>query len=277
MSDNLFPSFASAVEPPITVPYFWWKNGNVALKQVSETLYYGGWLAKAEEVMAAASDNGYDMGLVEANFEAVTMVFEHEGEVPHFGNRALVIAPIAFRKSWFNKELRRRSPSYFPGSRQHVQVLTFLGIRDAERVIHPWGIVVLSAKGFNGGYLLQALRKSLDATRKACRQFGVDEAPHTFWHMVGTFGPERTSKTVGKGQTSTITPIMPHLAPIDSKERLMVRYVGDEVKAQMVEALASFRDWLDAWNEESGEDDEAQPHMQGAAVMAEATEDEIPW
>jgi len=275
MSDTVFPSFSSAVEPPIPVPYFWWKNGDVALKQVSQTLYYGGWLAKSEEVVAAAQDNGYDIGLVEANFETVTMVFEDEGEVQHFGARALIIAPIAYRKSWFNKELRRRSPKYFPGSRQHVQVVAYLGVRDAERVIHPWGIVVLSAKGFNGGYLLQTLSKGLGMTHKALRQYGVDEPPHAFWHMVGTFGPDRASKTVGKGQTSKITPIALHPAPIDSKERLMVRHVGEEVKAQMVEALSSFREWLDAWNEESDERDE-QPEAAYAPAHDEAAE-EIPW
>lgn len=252
------------VELPFPVMYLWALNGQANLKgQIDKApaTYYGGFACKAEDLHDLV-----DQGMsVPGGWKASTSAGRDGSEFDVYSTREVVIAPYAKRISWLvGKE---RHPQYVEGGRRHVQVVAYLaevqGENGARRFI-PWGDVVLTAKGYQAGNLLDAFSK-WDKATKALRAKVAPKVPAWCFYMkLGTFGKERVQVNVGKpGAQSPITPVTCFI-PDKLDEAMFSRlFVGQEIASVMAEHLDEAQEWLQAWKEAAVEKGGADGYSDG--------------
>lgn len=238
------------IQLPFPVDYLWWKNGEVAFKQISQARYYGGWFTDYVSTLEVCESLGTTIPDGKG-WEQVTLAFQREDrtdEELHLANRVILVAPIAQRESWFNGNTKQRSPDYQAGSRRHVQVLSYMFVKRADDVVVPWGLVVLSSKGYNGSNLTGAIRDWHKLALPSLRKIAPGVSPKYFMMGLGTFGKDRSVKQVGKGDNkSPISPIA-HWNAEPSPELMGSLFVGHEVVDLMNQAEDEGEEWLNAWN-----------------------------
>lgn len=241
------------VQLPFTAPLMWWSNGsaqNKGLVKVSPALYFGGWMTQEEHMDDAAQENG---GIPVA-FAKTDFVNRKGDSIPAYSARAVVMVPLAYRVAWVPKRdnggFGERFTAYHPGTSMHIQLLALLATATEDNQYRPWGPVILSAKSFQAGYLLDAIKEWPKVIGPALRQIGSKTPASAFWMGVGTFGTEFTQKMVGKnGSQSPITPLTlftPANVDIDLLKKL---FVGAETVAKMADYIAQAAEWLQAWKQ----------------------------
>lgn len=236
------------VQLPFAAPLMWWGNGsaqNKALAKVAPAMYFGGWLVEEGHMEDAAQEYGG----IPASFAQTEFVSRKGDSVPVYSSRAIVAAPMAYRVAWVPKRDNGgygvRYTKYEPGTSMHVQMLALLATV-SEKAYIPWGPVVLSAKAYQAGYLLDAVKQWPKIIQPALRQAGSKTPASAFWMGIGTFG-EFNQKMVGKTEQSPITPITLFTPQNVDVELLKKLFVGKDTVAKMTDYIAQAAEWLQAW------------------------------
>lgn len=262
MTDNMFnipEEFTDAlnqglknengIQLPFTAPLLWWGNGNAQSKALAKTcpaLYFGGWLVEESHMDEAANGNG---GLP-AGFIQTEFVTRKGDSVPVYSARAIVMAPLAYRVAWVPKRdnggFGVRYTSYQQGTSMHVQMLALLSTTTPEKTYRPWGPVILSAKAYQAGYLLDTVKIWQKLVLPVLKKIGSKTPASAFWMGIGTFG-EFNQKMVGKVEQSPITPIQLFQPPTVDINLLKKIFVGVDTVASMTDYIAQAAEWLQAW------------------------------
>ena len=254
-------------------PMFWAANGS-AKEKAPSPLFYGGWSVSRQNMDDAVSK---ERRVLPDGMQAAETVSREGKNLALYVTRSLVVAPVAYRRSWLTKD-RRRLPSYEAGSRQHAQILCVLGMKlktpsESGAIYTPWGPVVLSAKGFQAKNLLGALTSWEDHI-SALRAAVAKKVPAwLFWCSIGTHGKERLQEMVGQGQNqSPITPIGAYLPDV-TEDLLKKLYGGEPLARQIVDLRAKSTDWAKAWETAS----EPSYDEGGGGNAARADAEDIPF
>lgn len=247
-------SMNGSVKLPFSAPVFYWMNGNSAMKVNAKQfppLYFGGWASDASDLEDAIQEYG-DISGVDLVISELTN--KQNKEYTAYLTRSLIVAPISYRHCWTigRGQAQTRHPDFVIGARQNVQLLALLACRDEKDKFIPWGPVVLSAKGYQAGNLLNAAREWDRQLSKIRREFAPKVPSWGFYMGLGTYGAELVTESVGKGeQKSSITPIK-LAAPKSFDRDLLVRlFVSKEGLTSMAGYLTDARAWLDAWKAKS--------------------------
>lgn len=235
-------------ELPFPVVYIWALNGQASYRSQGGALYFGGWACRSEDTQFAIESQGIQ---VPTDWKQVTISSRDGGEFEAYTSRNIIVAPIGKRISWISEG--KRSAAYVEGSRRHLQILAYLAESSGEngsRRFDAWGPVVLTAKGYQAGNVLDALALWEKVTAPIRRSITTNIPAWCFYLSLGTYGKERQVKNVGKpGAQSPITPISAYI-PEKFDEKLMKDlFVGAEVAQKMAELQDQASEWLKAWSE----------------------------
>jgi len=236
----------SGVELPFPVVYLWAMNGQTAYKQQGGAPYFGGWACKAEQMDDMLTKTGLNLP---AKWVKSTNAARDGSEFEIYSSRDVIVAPITKRISWVRDENGRsvRHPHYIEGGRQHVQVLAYLAEQMENKEFHPWGTVVLTAKGFQAINLDKAFKDWKKVTAQLRAKIAPGIPAWCFYLAVGTFGKERVQESVGKAAKSPITPLTLY-APDGMREGHLERlFVGEGVAAIMATRKDEAAEWLNEW------------------------------
>lgn len=230
------------IELPFFAPVAWVVNGDAKLKALGGALFFGGWAINAEDMEQAMQQFGE--AAVPSGWVKGEMISGQGKSFDAYTSRSILVAPIAVRESWFNQNGVRK-PTFDIGLRHHVQVLSFVGFKNGT--IHPFGPMVLSAKGFQAKNLLEAFKAWNNHTAQVRRAIAPEVPAWCFYSAIGTFGAERKVVMVGKSSQSPITPVSAYL-PDKLEEAVMESlFVGETVAGMMAGYLDQAREWIKAW------------------------------
>ena len=231
------------VSLPFNAAFFRWMNGQGQFAQTPDARFFGGWASFDEDtinnILSADESLNLPHGL-----ERVDLVSRADSkQYSAYISRFVRIVPFGKRKRWS------------PGS--HVQILCYLADFDPQtKAYSPWAPAVLSAKGYAGQRIEDALAAWDTITAKARREHAENLPAWFFYAMLGTFLEQPETEMVGKsGQQSPITPckLPDQLATLDiEKKHLDAWYIGKEV-ADTIYApgglLAQAQEWLADWKD----------------------------
>lgn len=246
-------SGGGSIELPFIAGVAWVVNGDAKLAPVKEStpaLYYGGFSADAEAFQLANEALEFS---IPKSWVPTQQTNDNGKSFSTFTTRVVHAAPMGFRESWIDKDSGMRYPKYAENTRHHLQVLTQLAVpvmENGSKVFKPWLPCILSAKGYQASNLLGAFkewsRKSA-AARKALGEQG--ESAWSFYVTIGTFGPERIAKMVGKGsQQNPITPVGVDLPKTITADYCRERYIGNATVESLAQMSEMADDWLKAWD-----------------------------
>lgn len=231
---------------PFSAPVFWVMNGNNDLKEIGGARYFGGWATNAEELEAHATECNI---AIPANLKKSDFTPRgSEESVSIYSARFLTVVPIAKRLSSVYKETKERVPGYSKGASPHLQVACYCSFKEKDGNRLDWSPIVLSAKGFQVGNVLDAFTKWSKSTNAARKQFANGLSAELFYLTIGTFGDKPNIRKVGTGETSPITPVMLYVPPSEIGEKdLEYLFVGDGLAAEIANLRAQSQEWMDAW------------------------------
>jgi hypothetical protein len=234
----------NTVKLPFPVLNLYWHNGNQMAPREGAK-YFGGWEAGAEDIVADMALLGLDQ--LPAGFIGPETWVNREGkEYDVYSSRMVLAAPITSRMKWYEKEYNGVKKS-----RSTFSVLCYLATTD-NNAYTPWGLAVLSASGMAGVELRNTFGNSMREAAKGLRSSNIAYPAEFFYHPIGTFGPQRITKTVGKqGASSPIVP--PQYPQLEwNKATAEKHFVGDVVMAIMTTSAGEAQDWvLDAANKDA--------------------------
>lgn len=252
-----------ALELPFPTIYIWALNGQTSYKPQGGALYYGGWACKAEDLQSIADQQALP---IPRDWKQVTISSRDGGEFEAYTTRSLILAPIGKRESWLTDG--KRSSSYVEGGRRHLQVLAYLSEAVGEngsKQFEPWGPVILTAKGYQARYILDAFARWDKATAPIRWKVAPGVPAWCFYLSLGTFGKERQTMNVGKpGAQSPVTPISAYIPDRFTEDLMSSLFVGSEIAAVMSDLQDKAGEWLNAWKENAvlepyGESEEEIP------------------
>lgn len=236
---------------PVPAPLFYVINGNGISNQESPALQYGGWACDKEAMDAIIKETGRFLPYGLAETHSATK----SGTVlTTYTTRSLMIAPVALRSSWVDRESGFRSPKYVEGSRKHVQMLTILGARETQNdKVKVWGPAILSAKGCQAKKLAEsptAWKKHLFPMISSVADGQLDLAASLFWMPIGTFGKEYNAELVGTSKAqSSITPLRLFLPKIENEDDLEKLFGGEQLAEAITDLYESAEVWRMAWRD----------------------------
>lgn len=222
---------------PFPAPMVWVVNGDAKMKNTTPAQYFGGWAMKAEEAVPVVT--GWDNG---------TVITSKDDEFPIVTSRRVIFAPIASRSCWVDKQDNQHF-AFQPGSRLKLHVLAMMATNGGD-TIHPWGTVILSAKGYQAKYLKNALIQWDEFTRPARNEFTNGLPAWAFYCSVGTFQKERKVVMVGTGDQSPITPVEIYKPENLSVDLLRKLYVTPAIAKNMADFRTAAANWIKSWNDE---------------------------
>lgn len=241
----------SGVKLPFAAPTLWWMNGKAPLKntkEVNNPTRFGGWGISKDEM----DEIGADWPEIPPHWELHNLTNDQGGDYSAYLTRQAWVAPIARRYRWYE-------------NKSQLNILCYLAVMTAERVLLPHGPVVLSAKSLTGSDLDKCFK---DFAAKTVQLRGKTP-PAFFWHPIGTWAPEpvfveRKSKS-GRGSSSVTPPQL--YTPKDgfTIETLKKWFVENEVAQEMAKLCDLAVDWTLDWKQQRKSD--ARPEM--AAEVAE--------
>jgi len=246
--DNLKDAEASGegIRLPFPVPYIFVINGDAKMKAVAEktpALYFGGWATDADQ-MGELIDAG-----VIPEFPKHFVAYEGvSGSNTWNGlcGRTVTLSVVARRQRWLNKD-GDSSPKFNKetgSTRRHVQILALVYSEGK-----PLGYCVVSAKGFQAGNLLGALKEWEIAISKHRKAINATTLPLSAFALTfGTAGDKPNFVSVGSGETREITPIQAIIPEDMSPEKVAKRFVGKVVLQENASRLEMAREWLEAWS-----------------------------
>jgi hypothetical protein len=238
-----------AVELPFPVAYVWALNGQTSEKTAGNALYFGGWACKKEALENVVEEIG---NVIPSGWTEVTIGARDGSEFDAYITRHIIAAPIAKRMSWVKDGVRLSE--YQEGGRRHLQVLAYMAeveVKKDKRTYLPWGMIVLTAKGYQANNLLDSFSQWEKVTSSVRREVAPGVPAWCFYAAIGTFGKERKAIMVGKpGKQSSITPVSLFVPEEVTPELMESLFVGQEVAGLMADFQDQAQDWLNAWKAE---------------------------
>lgn len=233
----------------ITLPFphaiLWVINGAGSYRSQGGALYHGGWSCNTDELQEAVQQQGLE---IPADWKSITQDSRDGTEYEAYVTRSVICAPVGKRESWLLEG--QRSSNYVKGGRRHIQVLVMLAEKGKGGKFIPWGPAVLSAKGYQARYLLDAFNAWDKASAAIRRQIAPGIPAWCFYLALGTFGEKPDIQQVGKtGAQSPITPIKAYIPPEIDEKLITSLYVGPETAAVMADLLDKAQEWLAAWKQ----------------------------
>ena len=256
------------VSLPFNAAFFRWLNGQGQFAQMPDARFFGGWASFDEEtinnILGADESLNLPHGL-----ERVDMASKEGAQYSAYLSRFVRVVPFGKRKRWS------------PGS--HVQILCYLADFDPQsKAYSPWAPAVLSAKGYAGQRIEDALTAWDTITAKARREHANNLPAWFFYSMLGTFLDQPETETVGKSVSGTITPckLPAQLATLDIEKKMLdAWYIGKEVADKIYAPgglLEQAQEWLNDWKDSDKRDsDEVQPSDFQPDSMAQVNIDQI--
>lgn len=271
---NGWKSEDGEVKLPFDAPVFWVLNGAAQYKPLakqSPALYFGGFATGAEEYES--------LGVELAS--AIKHEFTPNGaqsSIDVYSTRHLIIAPFAKRLSSVEKSSGARFPGYHKGASPHLQIAAYVAQRTETGTLAPVCPVIITAKGYQVGYILDALREFQTKTGAARRKFADNLRAEMFYCALGTFGDKFTNKLVGTEKQSPITPMSVYLPETAIDEKFIDSFfVGEQVAETLTLLHDECAEWVNAWKSAK------QPGQTGAPIdhdepnIEEPGTEEIPW
>lgn len=254
--DNLQGTLTNGIELPFSVVYLYWRNGSP--KEKEGVLMFGGWCIDKQDADAY-------LPIVPDTFESHSLRGEN-GDYEIYGTRQIYVAPIEKRKRWYQENGNWRS---------HMQLLAYVAVPYEGKLLQL-GTHVLTVKGMRTKDLEDLLTEWKKVTEPIRKQISPNALPNYFYMSVGTFGATPNHEKTGYG--STVTPIGQYYPADLDKEKLMLRYVGKDIVAEMRERYTEAQTWLRDWDEKEAK---AQPEQDDFVYTEDdyqtATADEVPF
>ena len=251
------------VKLPYPHVFFSFRNGQRVAGKAQGELFYGGFQADQEDLVAYADAVGHREMLDQFTLYEIS---PRSGNVYNaYMRRSLAIAPIAVRSRWFSTRENKNVLK--------TQVAALLGV---GKPLHCVGAVVVTASGFNQAKNLQsALNDNARMTAGVRREFANSAAPNFFYQFVGTFGDENF-EMVGKGENkSPITPIKSY-GKVETAEQLEQLYVGDDLVNLIVDYKNQSEDWVNDWKKQDRQRQEDTGYYGEPPELEVPQDEEIP-
>ncbi len=243
---NQWKDEGGEIKLPFDAPVFWVMNGSAQYKPLAQTtpaLYFGGFATSANELETLGN---VPKGLVKSDFTPRGA----DASVEVYSTRHIIIAPFGKRLSSVEKSNGTRYPGYHKGASPHLQLLCYLAERGENKSLVPMYPIVVTAKGFQVGNILDALREWESKTAKARREFADGLKSNAFYACIGTFGDKFNSKLVGApGSQSPITPVSAWIPEVVDEKLIDALFVGDAIAEQMNMLREQSELWRAAWKE----------------------------
>jgi len=214
-----------------------WYNGVAQMKASKDVRYFGGWFAGSDKV----SEDLVAMGV-----DTLPAQFAEEKEFISRGNetfnayeaRYLYIAPVCTKDDWYSEFDEKKGGM---SKRHRVDMLALLGTHVKGKTIEPWGMAVLSSKGFAATAFVQAMRGFATVTADVRRNLAPDVPTMFFYAPVGTFGDKLVTAPAGE---STYTPAQ--LMSVDWTDKsIEALYVSDgDWQDSLVASQGEASEWL---------------------------------
>jgi hypothetical protein len=230
----------------------YWHNGKSEAGTDKGVYHFGGWFCGADEILAAI-ENFAPVKLDTIGFKGPdTWHGRKESEYQSYHIRSIYVAPIAPREVW-------RQVVNDKGEKKWRSTYSMLGFMAylSEKKFKFLGPVVISGSSYSGEAVKNAIM-SFPALTAEARRVAAPTVPAWQWYIpIGTFGPKRISRIVGKGNSSS--PIVP--AQIYNPdggwkpETIEHYFVSDDVADQMKATKDAAQEWL-AWKPDKTKDEE---------------------
>lgn len=271
------PSFGDWVDLPF--PYLrlnWW-NGDKRLGTADKTSVqaFGGWYCAADKFMPVVDAIG--KGAPDC-FSVAGFDTRDGGTFEANQARLIYVSYITHRKAWFPKE---------NGSNQsRLEVLTLLGEFDkSAKHFVAWGPAVLVGTGYTSKFIEDAIHTWFSSTAAARREFAKNMGAQNFFFPIGTYADTIETKTVGKSQTSPVTPPKLKEPAKQDYDLFKMIFIGHdrEVLRTVKEYKSLAQDWIDdfsiqAERSKSGETAQATSGERKAAYNpTPQDDDDIPF
>lgn len=243
---------AAEFKPPIDCMYLWWKNGAGAYSTIGGVPYFGGWMTSEDDIELANSI----MGKRPEKWSAYDLVGKSGNPYRAWGSRYVAVAPIGMRRRWVNAD-----PQNNVNAHGQMNILCYMADvihKDNTAIYDPYFPVVLSAKSMSANFVKQSLADFDRATASARYQFAGGNPSSAFWAVIGTFSDKPNTIMVGKKQKSAITPCSCFLPSQITEDTLKTIFVNSDIKVTklMVELKQQCKDWLHAWDGQTGNRDQ---------------------
>jgi hypothetical protein len=245
---------------PFTAPAFWVLNGSAQYKPLAAAtpaLYFGGFATSADELETLGD---IPAGLVKHDYTPK----DAQDSVAVYSARHLVIAPFGRRLSSIDKTSNVRYPGYHKGASPHLQMLCYLAERNEKKELAPLFPVVITAKGFQVGKIIDAVRTWESKTAKARKEWGQGLKANAFYMHIGTFGDKLIVESVGGLKQSNITPIGVYVPENIDEKLIEYCFVGEGIIEEMATLREQAMPWLEAWKETKTE--QVKPIAEDTAV-----------
>lgn len=274
--------FGNGLEIPFPVLYMRFANGKSeleALAEINPTAYYGGFVADSQPVRDLL-DQGNELA---AGMVGPVKISRRDGsKYEAFTARRIIIAPIGYRKSWYNEKTsppQRRSEKsgYFPGSYHHMQVLAYMGTKIDVGYV-PWHPVVLTFTGYQVDRATKAFqawnRHTVQVRNLLSKDAGVQLPVTVFYMAMGTFGPDHIQEMVGQtGAQSPITPVKAFLPENITTAQMEELFVGEKMADEMARLREEAAEWLAGWDKDYNEAAPSGRDEYGGSMAVEEEED----
>jgi hypothetical protein len=244
--DNLRDAMTDEkIELPFPAPLVWWKNGDKRNKAQGGVLYHGGWAISADNLDTLNLDPP-------AGFKPETWTNREGNEFGVLAARSFGFAAIAKRRQWTQNEAGNW--------RSHVQILGVIGIYNKDTKGYDYyGPAVLSAKGYAGRSLEDALAKWNRDTQPMRKQYANGYPAWLFYAPLGSFGQEPNFVQWGGAQKSPGTPVQVWMPETITDQHLQQWFVGQSTAEAMSLYKTQTADWLAAWKQDNGKAAQQQP------------------
>lgn len=235
---------------PFPVAYIWSIYGEPKAKPEEGPVFYGGWAANAERVKAmvdvAKITPDYPDGWLQ-----VERPMQNGDKINALLTRTIYAAPIGYRAIW-RSENGGAAKDYQEGYRHHLQILALVATVSPQKTALPWAMAVITAKGFQASWVLQAIKDWSYMMGEAKNIIDPNIPDWSFFVPLGTFGQERRLVTVGgdhpKKLTMNVTYTPAELSTrIKLLERLYIGYAGIETVSSVAND-PRVQAWLKAWD-----------------------------
>lgn len=180
-----------------------WFNGVPQNKAFKDTRHFGGWFSGSDKVAEDLTSLALDR--LPAQFGNEQEFVARDGKSFNaYEARFTYAAPIVLKDDWYSE----LNDQHVMTKRHRIDLLAVLGTHSKGQPILPWGVAVLSAKGFAATAIVQAMRAFTKMTADIRRVTAKDVPTMFFYVPIGTFGDKLITAPAGN---SIYTPaqIMP--------------------------------------------------------------------
>lgn len=227
----------SFVKLPFPYLRLFWYNGVAQQKIAGDVRYFGGLYAGTDNVAEDLAALSLDTLPLQFG-DVKEFIARDSSSFDAYEARMVYAAPIRTKDDWYEEYDEKKNKM---AKRHRVDILALLGSQEDDGTISPWGLAVISAKGFMATALLDAFKNFQKKTATVRGQIAPDVPSMFFYVPFGTFGDKLIVAPAGE---STYTPAQ--LAPLNYEDEDVIEglYIADEA---WQDALVSYQAEAEEW------------------------------